>query len=183
MQQQQIGSKRSRSVKIWVTRTQAAERLGCTPQGIRYLVQKGVLTEVPVAEAVGYVPRRNPNGGKLPRKVLDLSNIEQALQQPTLQRANAGRIAAEAWRLFAAGKSLVETVIELHIVPEQARNLYEAFCESRDCVILPVQCVELLRELGFQNVDKQSFAQVLEKVLVLARAAQAKDKRAVLEDL
>lgn len=173
---------RARSGIRWITRTEAADQLKCSVEYLRYLLRKGELQEVTVDKAVGYVKRRSLNGGCYPKHVLDGDEVARYAARSVGEKQNSGRIAAKAWASFEAGKSLPEVVIQLQISPDLALNLLHSYLAAKNLVFLPADVVELLRECGFAAVNKSTFADTLKKLLVLVRAARARDVKAVLED-
>ena len=103
----------------WLTRTEAAKRLGTTSAGIRRLEGKKLFPET-----IAGIARFRPSEiAAILRSRPPLSNpVSPKLGRPRWR--NLGEEAAAVFALFAEGKDLPEIVATLHVCPERVRTLY-----------------------------------------------------------
>jgi hypothetical protein len=111
----------------WLTRTEAAKRLGTTIGGIRRLEGKMLFPETIAgierfrpSEIAAILERRSPLSKPVSPK-------------PKRQRwRNFGEEAAAVFALFAEGKGLREIVTSLRVCPERVRTLYHHWITDLD---------------------------------------------------
>jgi len=103
----------------WLTRTEAAKRLGTTIAGIRRLEGKTLFPET-----IAGIGRFRPSEiAAILKSRPPLSNpVSPKLRRPRWR--NPGEEAASVFALFAKSKDLPEIVATLHVCPERVRMLY-----------------------------------------------------------
>jgi hypothetical protein len=103
----------------WLTRTEAAKRLGTTIAGIRRLEGKTLFPE-----NIAGIERFCPS------EIAAILKMRSPLPNPVSPKPrrprwrNLGEEAASVFALFAEGKDLREIVAALHVCPERVRTLY-----------------------------------------------------------
>jgi hypothetical protein len=103
----------------WLTRTEAAKRLGTTIAGIRRLEGKTLFPE-----NIAGIERFRPS------EIAAILESRSPLSKPVSPKPrrprwrNLGEEAAAVFALFAEGKDLREIVASLRVCPERVRTLY-----------------------------------------------------------
>lgn len=103
----------------WLTRTEAAKRLGTTIAGIRRLEGKTLFPET-----IAGIERFRPS------EIAAILESRAPLSKPVSPKPrrprwrNLGEEAAAVFALFAEGKDLREIVATLRVCPERVRTLY-----------------------------------------------------------
>jgi hypothetical protein len=111
----------------WLTRTEAAKRLGTTIAGIRRLEGKTLFPET-----IAGIERFRPSEiAAILKSRSSLSNPVSPKPRPPRWR-NLGEEAAAVFALFAEGKDLREIVTTLHVCPERVRTLYHHWTTDLD---------------------------------------------------
>jgi hypothetical protein len=111
----------------WLTRTEAAKRLGTTIAGIRRLEGKTLFPET-----IAGIERFRPSEiAAILKSRSSLSNPVSPKPRPPRWR-NLGEEAASVFALFTEGKDLREIVTSLHVCPERVRTLYHHWTTGLD---------------------------------------------------
>lgn len=135
-----------------------------------------MVAPVPVVEARGWTPR--PGGGKQAKFVIRADDVARVKDDAHVLRRSYGQISAAAFAEFDRGAKPADAVIKLKLAPKQADELHEAWRRMRGVVLLPVQCVDVMRRMGFDVHDEVSFAEAITRLLAAAKAGFARGQRA-----
>jgi hypothetical protein len=112
--------------RCWLTRTEAAKRLGTTIAGIRRLEGKALFPET-----IAGIERFRPS------EIVAILESRAPLSKPVSPKPrrrwrNLGEEAAAVFALFAEGKDLREIVTSLRVCPERVRTLYHHWITDLD---------------------------------------------------
>lgn len=161
--------------KRFYTRSQAAKAVGISLQAWHNLEARKVVSPVPVKDARGWTPR--PGGGKQPKFVIRAEDVARVKDDAHVMRRSYGQIAATAFAEFDRGAKPADVVIRLKLAPKQADELHESWRRMRGCVVLPTNCVDELRRMGFDVQDESTFQAAVTRLLTAARAGFARGQR------
>lgn len=157
----------SLKVKRWFTRPQAAKALGVSRAQWYGFERRGIVVAVPVENALGFEEKRG--GGRRATHVIRAEDVARLKDDELVRRMSNGQLAAAAFEMFQKGKQVVDVVIALRLPPERAEELHGAWRRSRGAVLLPVACVERMRELGFEVTDEGTFVGAVDRLMAAAR--------------
>ena len=155
-------------VKRFFTRLEASRALGLSLSGWRKLERRRLVVPVPLATATAQGYKAPVSGGRHPTVVICAEDVARLRESEHAKRATDGQLAAAAFELYLAGRSVVEVVIALKLPPERARALHGEFTASRGYLVLPGTVLDELRHLGFA-VTQESFVGVVDRLVQSVR--------------
>lgn len=102
----------------FLTRTEAADLIGCTPVTLINYARRGMLTEYRGI-------REDKRGQVRPLILYDPVQLGRLPRKSYAPGRDAGECAARAFELFNLGTPLIEVVIEVRELPERVRQWHE----------------------------------------------------------